>query len=239
MTKKTLRNETGVALVMVLVIALISLSIVAVMLYMVTVGTRLSGYMKQFRSAEEAGYGTTQMIREFMAAKGNLDLPLFNPDGTDWKIGGACQCDANNDGSLTVDDNLDLSLTPSARSCRCDKICNPSSDPANWALCAPADISLDPTVNYDFRDVLTGEPLLLGTGQNQFSVFAKIVDTREGNTDMVSIVTGGELGGSGVVTSNAGLVDAEHYPYLYRIEVQAQRTANPVERSRLSVIYAY
>lgn len=238
---RTVRNEKGIALVMVMAIALITLSIVASMLYIVTTGTKMSGYFKQFKSAEEASYGVSQMISEFMAVKGNLDLPLFKPDGTNWSIGGACRCDTNNDGNNplttppgTTDDNIDV-ITGN-RSCRCDKICNAS---AYWDLCGAADRSLDPTVNYDFRDLATGEPIILGTGQNQYAVFTKIVDTRGGNTEQGGIVTEGELGGAGVVASNSGIVNPMHAPYLYRIEVEARKTANPIERSRLSVLYAY
>jgi hypothetical protein len=72
-----------------------------------------------------------------------------------------------------------------------------------------------------------------------YRVYAKIVDTVQGNSDTGGIVTSGSLGGGGVVASNSGIVSPPHVPYLYRMEIQAQKILNPVEHSRLAILYAY
>lgn len=81
------------------------------------------------------------------------------------------------------------------------------------------------------------------TAAQNFKVYAKIVDTVGCNADKTQCpntsVSGVDLQGSGVVESNPGMVSPQQVPYLYRIEVQAQRQNNPDERSNLSVLYAY
>ncbi|MBE0425172.1 MAG: hypothetical protein IBX72_00805 [Nitrospirae bacterium] len=67
-----------------------------------------------------------------------------------------------------------------------------------------------------------------------YRVFSKIVDTVEGNS-------GGDEGllGKGVVVSGSGEVTVVHRPYLYTIEIDAQRDVNPSERAKLSILYQY
>jgi hypothetical protein len=67
-----------------------------------------------------------------------------------------------------------------------------------------------------------------------YTVYSKIVDTVEGNS-------GGDTGlmKSGVVNSNPGEVTVMSIPYLYTIELDAQRSGNPSERAKLSVLYQY
>jgi hypothetical protein len=227
-----LRNEKGIALVLVMILSLIALAFVSAMLFMVTQGTILSGAYKVYKSAEDASFGGTGVIQDYMLGRGNLSLPLLGIN-----TGGSCTCDTHSDGNATTNDNIDNALSPPARSCRCDKICSGHFNGAtnNWttgadAKCTAADTSLDPMTNSDIQ-------LTLGGG---YQVFGKIVDTVEGNSDMGGLVTGGgTLGGGGVVSSNTGLVNPPQSPYIYRIEAQAQNTTNPAEQSRLSILYAY
>ena len=93
---------------------------------------------------------------------------------------------------------------------------------------------MDPTVDPDMTIDLPGAQL--GT---TYRVFSKIVDTVEGNSDTGGIVPVGTLSGGGVVTAAGGMISPPQIPYLYRIEVQTQDTANPRERSRYSVLYGY
>jgi hypothetical protein len=67
-----------------------------------------------------------------------------------------------------------------------------------------------------------------------YRVYSKIVDTVEGNS-------GGDEGllGKGVVSSGSGEVTVVSRPYLYTIEVDAQNSANPSERAKLSILYQY
>src|SRR5512135_2441319 len=82
MTMKLIRNEKGIALVMVMVIALIGLAMVSTLLFMVTQGTRISGFQRVFRSTDEAGLGgaqiATQVVRDniFNAKNGLAMVPI-------------------------------------------------------------------------------------------------------------------------------------------------------------------
>jgi hypothetical protein len=75
---------------------------------------------------------------------------------------------------------------------------------------------------------------LPATNGTQFTVYSKIVDTVAGNTD----TSGLQLEGAGVAESNTIIVP-QHFPYVYRVEVQGQRSVNPAEKSNISVLYAY
>ena len=67
-----------------------------------------------------------------------------------------------------------------------------------------------------------------------YRVYSKIVDTVEGNS-------GGDEGllGKGVVASGSGEVQVVHRPYLYTMEIDAQRATGPSERAKLSILYQY
>ncbi len=67
-----------------------------------------------------------------------------------------------------------------------------------------------------------------------YRVYVKVVDTVLGNT---GLSTG--LLKSGVVTTSPSEISGMAIPYLYTIEVLSQSTANPTERSKLSVLYQY
>ena len=73
----------------------------------------------------------------------------------------------------------------------------------------------------------------LGT-TTTYRVYAKIVDTVEGNS-------GGDEGlvKGGVVLSSTGEVSVLSIPYLYTIELDAENPANPYERAKFSIIYQY
>ena len=218
-----IKNEKGIALVMVLILSLISLALVSALLYMMTQGTTMSGGQKFYRTAEEASYGGVEMAMGYISGRGLLNIPALPG------LGFTASCNCGDPYIYT--DNID-NMT-GVRSDRCDKICNPT---ANWQNGAPAtnnQKALDPTVGFDMRFTL------VGGNPTTFEVFAKIVDTVQGNSDLGGLVTSGELGGAGVVASNTGLISPPHNPYLYRMEVQGQATANPRERARLSVLYAF
>src|SRR4030043_1051567 len=87
-----IRNEKGIALVMVLVLSAIVLIIMAGLIYMLTTGTQISGMQKKYKNASEAGIGgrdiTYQLIglrgdasrtASFLADVGGLSPPLNNP----------------------------------------------------------------------------------------------------------------------------------------------------------------
>jgi hypothetical protein len=104
-----------------------------------------------------------------------------------------------------------------------------SKSSTNWTGCS--DLSLD--VGYANRDVT----FVLNdvNGNPSFNVHVKIVDTVEGNSD----VSGLELDGLGVVENGGGMVAPPSYPYLYRIEVNAEKVTNARESANFDVFYAY
>lgn len=69
---------------------------------------------------------------------------------------------------------------------------------------------------------------------NPFYVYSKIVDTTNGNTD----VSGLQLEGAGVAEAQS-VLSPQHFPYIYRIEVQGERSTNSTAQANLEVLYAY
>ncbi len=224
MTMKLIRNEKGVALVMVIIIALIGLAMVSTLLFMVTQGTRISGFQKVYRSTDEAGLGgaqiATQVIRDniFNARSGLPMVPITSG------VLSVLITNGNSDACLiqkltltrgawdTAGPNYSWTACTGARATTIDAFTTPASE--------------------DFKFDLPGP----STGQT-FTVYAKILDTVKGNTAESGI--GGKLGGSGVVSSQEGEITPPAVPSLYRIEVQAQDATNPQQRSKYSVLYAH
>jgi hypothetical protein len=96
----------------------------------------------------------------------------------------------------------------------------------NWP--AGCSSTSNPKVSPDLSFTLsakTGEP---------FVVYSKIVDTTEGNSD----VSGTQLEGAGVAEGNSVLTP-QHFPYIYRLEVQGERQSNSSAQANIEVLYAY
>ena len=98
------------------------------------------------------------------------------------------------------------------------------------AACNNVSLSFDPTVSPDITLTLNG-----AGGSANFSVYTKVVDTVIGNSETSGIA----LQGAGVVQSSSGIITPQHFPYIYRVEVQGQRQTNPDEKANLSAVYAY
>lgn len=75
---------------------------------------------------------------------------------------------------------------------------------------------------------------LEATGGQPYSIYTKIIDTIIGNTN----TSGLQLEGAGVAESSS-VLSPQHVPYVYRVEVQGERSQNAVERANLTVLYAY
>ena len=155
-------------------------------------------------------------------------MGTVNLAGLNFSFTSGCQCD--NSTPHNYSNNIDLMT--GASSCRCDKLCNPTSH--YGVLCdeSPAltgvQVSLNPTTKPDMMATLSN-----------YTVYAKIVDTVQGNTQTSVIVPSGQLGGGGVVNATNGVVSPPANPYLYRIEVEATATNNPLEQSRYTLLYAH
>jgi hypothetical protein len=213
---KTLENEDGIALVMVLILSLIALAIISTLIYLVLQGTKLSGAYKRYETSHEASIGGTEIFKAFLSNQGNLVLSgLVNYPKT-------CNCgDPDVVGDNTFSDGSALT---GDYVCLCAKICDPT---ASWP--SSCSTSLDPTSSPDLQFSLSG------IGSTTYEVSSKIVDTTIGNSDR----SGLNLGGTAVSSSSAGMITAPPLPYLYRVEVNSENTTSPAEKSRLSVLYAY
>lgn len=201
-------NNRGIALVTVLVLSAIALIMMTGLIYIVTVGTQVSGIEKRYKTALEAAVGGADVALKVIAARGN------NPFDT----------------SVTTLLNFNRYNVD----CLLDKMRNATykGSTFNWPNCSSfqsqaTSYSIDPSENpvrsYD-----------LSFDLGSYRVYAKIVDTVEGNS-------GGDEGliKGGVVESNPGEVAVMSIPYLYTIEILSQRIDNPSERAKLSVLYEY
>ncbi len=76
-------------------------------------------------------------------------------------------------------------------------------------------------------------------GGQSYTVYSKIIDTLVGNTDMSAGGGGDALAGGVVEAGGGGGIDVKHIPYVYRLEVQAERTVGATEQANITVLYAY
>lgn len=71
---KRVKNEEGVALMMVLVISAVVLAVTTSMLYMLTTGTQISGLKKRHATAVEAAMGCESTALDFIGGRGTPSL---------------------------------------------------------------------------------------------------------------------------------------------------------------------
>jgi hypothetical protein len=116
-----------------------------------------------------------------------------------------------------------LQLTNVNAACLQLKLLNPSP----WSSVANCSNSSKPTDNPDMTF-----KLLSNTG-NPYTISAKIVETKVGNSD----VSGLQLEGGGVSETSPGITPM-HNPYIYRLEVQGSQSTTS-ERANIEVLYAY
>jgi hypothetical protein len=216
---QTLKNERGIALVLVLILALISLAMVSSLLYMATMGTRASGAEKFYRTADDAAFGGTRIAVDMIVnnfdnavAGGALSAPFAATLGSVLNVNQPCL-------------RQKFSLSPGAGF-------------ANWAACNANERNLDAADTPDMTFQLSG--VTTDGMPNPFNVVAKVVDTIEGNTSGVasSSSTSG-LSTGGVGGGGAAIVTPQRQSWMYRIEVEAEDSVNQQERSRYSVLFAH
>jgi hypothetical protein len=220
-------DEKGVALVMVLILAAIALLIMAGMLYMITSSTRISGMQKKYKTALDAGFGGADIAYQFIGLRGestptlafqtllsSINPVITTPDGS-----GTGDCTGTDISGVTYHGLAAKLMTPTL---------NLDGTP-NWSADCDSTLSIIPgtTTSYDMQ-------FELGTSPSNYIVYAKIVDTVEGNSPIDQ-----GLGGEGVVVAGAGVVTVMKMPYLYTMEMNAQAATNPSERAKLSILYQY
>lgn len=118
--------------------------------------------------------------------------------------------------------NINLQV-PSGQTCLQAKLTTPTS-----AWPSGCDSAVQAKSNPDISITLSA------ASGNPYTVYSKIVDTVKGNTD----TSGFELD-THSVAEILSVVTPQHLPYLYRIEIQGERSTTAAERSNLTVLYAY
>ena len=121
--------------------------------------------------------------------------------------------------------NFNFATNPNIpAACLTAKLTSPTGSwgPANG--CSNS-VTIDPNDNKSYDMTIT-----LGS----YTVYAKIVDTVQGNTAPVT-----HLIKTGVVSQNNNEVQVQAEPFLYTIEAVSQSNANPPERSKVSAVYQY
>lgn len=218
--KSILLNEKGIALVMVLILAAISLSIMTALIYMLVGGTKTSGIQKRYKTALEAGIGGSEVTYQLVSLRGQATdqasfITSLNALGLNASITTPAGCTRS---------GLAACSTYAVYTGLAAKLNLPTSC---WTGCDTS-ITITPGTNttYDMQ-------FDLGT-TTTYRVYAKIVDTVEGNS-------GGDEGliKGGVVSSNSGEVTVQSVPYLYTIEIDAENPNNVDERAKVSVLYQY
>jgi len=230
--RSIVRNEKGIALAMMLILAAVALLIMAGLLYIITSSTQISGMQKRYKTALDAGFGGANITYQFIGFRGDpIDTPSFQtilssinpvitiPGGVDGPGG----CTGTDISGVSYHGLAAKLMTPTYR-----------NGVRIWSADCDGTMSIDPNTtctasscSYDMQFEVPGNP-------SNYIVYAKIVDTVEGNSPADR-----GLGGEGVVVAGGGLVTVMKMPYLYTMEMQAQSVTNPSERAKLSILYQY
>jgi hypothetical protein len=112
-----------------------------------------------------------------------------------------------------------------SNTCFSDKL---QKNTANWTVGCSS--TLDAKSSPDIRFTLSG-----ASPARPFDVYTKIIDTVAGNSNTSGIT----LEGQGTAESQSGIITAQHFPYMYRMEVQSERQNDATEKANFTVLYAY
>ncbi|MEI6208316.1 MAG: hypothetical protein WCP20_16165 [Desulfuromonadales bacterium] len=231
---KFFHNENGIALITSLMFTVITLVITMSLLYMVTSSIKTSGALKRYRTTTEAAYGGTDIVVKDLISASFAFHDLSS---------------ASNPYSTYMTNRFASSAYAATFSnCLRAKLTTPKSQ---WIAQCP-DATLNAKTGTDISFVLNSAS---GT---PFTVYSKIVDTMErkftvveayssasGPAKRARVVTSAgnsdtsSLGLEGGSTTDGSGVSVPHYPYMYRIEIQAERKQNAAENAKISVQYAY
>lgn len=201
---KLLNNQQGFALVTALMLTLITLTIVTSMLYLITRNVQVSGSQKRYRNVLEASYGGSEIVLKDV-------IPLILQGNTMTEIADEFPSDMN-------------ILSPSGITSLVTKLSLPTS---KWP--STYNQTFNPKTSADITFNVPGT-----SAASTYNVYAKIVDSKEGNTDL----SGLQLEGAGVAEA-ASVVTPQHFPNVYRVEVLAERPVKTSEQAEVSVLYAY
>jgi hypothetical protein len=159
-----------------------------------------------------------QTARE--ASLGGLDV--FTKEVLPMAIGGTNLSDVVASFNTITSAQVQQSAT---NSCFSDKLLKTT---INWA--GGCSNTLDPKSSPDIRFTLSGI-----APAKPFVVYTKIIDTVAGNSNTSGIT----LEGQGTAESQSGIITAQHFPYMYRMELQSERQNDATEKANFTVLYAY
>lgn len=221
-----LSSNTGVALVTALMFTVLALVISMSLLYMVTAGIRSTAALKRYKTALDASYGGVEIITKDLLASG---LSFQNQ--------------TSSFSSFMADKGG--FLNPAFSGCFQTKLDNPRR---LWGACSSLTTNIKSSPDIAFT--------LSATSGLPYAVYTKIVDTTEWRftsfstqasgrpTAVTKVIAGNSDRGGNNELTQGGVAGAKspsipHYPYIYKIEVQAEKQQNPAEKANLSVLYAY
>ncbi len=215
-------NERGVVLLIVIVLSTIVLAIMTTLIYMITVGTQISGLEKRYLTVRDAAYGGWELTRQLVALQGEpgnqtgfLDsLNAYSLSAAVTTPTTSAGCTGTTEGGKQLAGMQAKLLTKTA----------------TWSNKCDASLTIDPKTSdtYDFT-------IRLGTGPTKYNVYAKVANTVVGNS--AGEASSSLYDAAGTAYRNAGMVEVVPMPYLYTIEVDAENASNPAERARLSILY--
>ncbi|MGE5237936.1 MAG: hypothetical protein ACM3ON_03940 [Chloroflexota bacterium] len=211
---KRLRDQRGIALITAVLLSLISLAMVLSVIYFVMQGSKISAIQKKYQTALEASHGAAEIVTKTVIPNA---ITLSADDLGSTKEYSIADFKADYAG-------LGMEV-PTTAACLFDKL---RKSTTLWAPGCSSTLDVGPSV-YDMKFILEAV-----APQPDFDVYVKIVDTIKGNSNTSGI----NLEGLGVVESGSGLVVPMHRPYLYRMEVQAERQSKE-ERANLTVLYGF
>jgi hypothetical protein len=216
--------ERGATLLIVIVLSTIVLAVMTTLIYMITVGTQISGPTKRYLTLRDAAYGGWEITRQLVALQGepaNQDAFLGSLNASPYNLASLVTTPTGSGGCTgTTEGGKQLSGMQAKLLTR----------PATWSSLCDASLTIDPkTVDtYDFT-------MKLGSGTTKYNVYAKVANTVVGNSAGESSSSLYDI--SGVVYRNSGMIEVLPMPYVYTIEVDAENASNPAERVRLSILY--
>ncbi len=208
-----IKSERGVVLVVVLVLSAVALALITTLLYIVMSGTQTSGLQKRYRTALEAGLAGKDVMGDIISQGGSTTSVS--------SLGLATQTSNTCTGTT-------LSGTPYTGFMA--KIMTSST---TWSAGCNSSLNIDPAnpATYDITFTVGTNP--------QYNVYGKIVATVQGNSGFTGSGVSTNLWTQGVVSSGGGEIAIPSLPYLYTIELDAERAGSSSERAKLSVLYQY
>ena len=220
---KYARNEKGIALVTSLMFTLIILVMIMGLMSVMTQNIKVSGSQRSYKNALEASQGGAEVVMKEI-------LPLLLQGSSVNAVTSSFSGMLMQFSKYSTCTRKKLTLLPMSQ----------------WpASCGGAgSTNINPKDHSDFTFTLQAKGTAGGMSTNSYSVYAKIVDSNVHSTDPNDPLnpntdaSGLQLEGAGV-SEESSIFSPVAIPHVYRIEVQGEKTSNPLERGKISVLYAY